>query len=107
MPELRMINGHPWCPVCKKFTKKDGSHTCDPNWRDRLKAARTSGGGAAGTRKRRWRLTPKRLAKIKTLAAWAAAYKCCGKAAKKLTERKGKRDSIDKKARKLVKSLGL
>lgn len=103
--KLKMINGHPWCPLCKKFTKKDGSHTCDPNWRARLSAARRASG--AGGRKRRWRLTPKRLAKIKTLAAQAAAFKCCGKAAKKLTERKGKRESIEKRARKMIKSLGL
>ena len=104
--DLKMINGHPWCPVCKKFTKKDGSHTCDPNWRARLTAARKAS-GAAGTRKRRWRLTPKRLARIKALAAQAAAFKCCGKAAKKLTDRKGKRESIDKRARKMIKGLGL
>lgn len=102
---LKMINGHPWCPVCHKFTKKDGSHNCDPNWRDNLRRGRQARAASGTTRRRRWRLTPARIARLKKLAAQAAAFQSC-KGSKAVKQNLAKRKkTIEKRAESIMKSL--
>lgn len=93
------VAGRPWCDVCKKFTKADGVHDCDPDWRKRLQAGRRSGSG----KKRRWRLTPKREEKLKQLCKYAAL----GKAMKKnKASQKVSSERLTKLSHQMYRSLG-
>ena len=101
---IEIINGHAWCNVCKKFTKADGIHDCDPNWRANLQKARA----AASTntnRKRKWRATPKRMEKLKEICKLAALGKAASK--KNFKRDKVKAEVLAKINKALVKSLGL
>ena len=102
---LRIVNGHPWCPVCHKFTKKDGTHNCDPNWREALKRGRQARAASGTTRRRRWRLTPSSISRLKKLAAQAAAFQSC-KGSKTVKQNLAKRKkTIEKRAESIMKSL--
>lgn len=99
-----MINGHAWCNVCKKFTKADGVHDCDPNWRQRLvegKRAKTR--TSAG--KKRWRATPKRMEKLKELCKLAALGKAASK--KNFKRDRVKAEVLAKTSKALARSIGL
>ena len=99
---IEIVNGHAWCNVCKKFTKADGVHDCDPNWRANLQRARA----AAGTsRKRRWRATPKRMEKLKEICKLAALGKAASK--KNFKRDKVKAEVLAKMSKALARSLGL
>lgn len=99
---IEMVNGHAWCNVCKKFTKADGVHDCDPNWRANLQRARA----VAGTkRRRRWRATPKRMEKLKELCKLAALGKAASK--KNFRRDKVKAEVLAKMSKALARSLGL
>ena len=99
---IETVNGHAWCNVCKKFTKADGVHDCDPNWRTNLQRARV----AAGTnRKRRWRATPKRIEKLKEICKLAALGKAASK--KNFKRDKVKAEMLAKMSKALTRSLGL
>ena len=93
------VAGRPWCDVCKKFTKANGDHDCDPNWRSRLQAGRKASSG----KKRRWRLTPKRQEKLKKLCKFAALGKVMksNKAAQKVSS-----ERLTKISHQLYRSLG-
>lgn len=99
---IEQINGHAWCNVCKKFTKADGVHDCDPNWRANLQRAKSA---ASGNRKRRWRATPKRLEKLKELCKLAALGKAASK--KNFKRDKVKAESLAKMSKAFARSLGL
>lgn len=101
---IEQVNGHAWCNVCKKFTKADGTHDCDPNWRANLQRARAAA-GANGNRKRRWRATPKRLEKLRELCKLAALGKAASK--KNFKREKVKAESLAKMSKALARSLGL
>lgn len=99
---IEMVNGHAWCNVCKKFTKANGVHDCDPNWRASLQRARA----VAGTkRRRRWRATPKRMEKLKELCRLAALGKAASK--KNFKRDKVKAEVLAKMSKALARSLGL
>ena len=100
---IEMVNGHAWCNVCKKFTKADGVHDCDPNWRANLQRARAAASGT--NRKRRWRATPKRLEKLKEICKLAALGKAASK--KNFKRDKVKAEVLMKMSKALVRSLGL
>ena len=101
---IEQVNGHAWCNVCKKFTKADGVHDCDPNWRANLQRARASA-SANTNRKRRWRATPKRLEKLKEICKLAALGKAASK--KNFKRDKVKAEVLMKMSKALVRSLGL
>lgn len=101
---IEIVNGHAWCNVCKKFTKADGAHDCDPNWRTNLQRARAA--ASSGTsRKRKWRATPKRLEKLKEICKLAALGKAASK--KNFKRDKVKAEVLAKMSKTLAKSLGL
>ena len=101
---IEQVNGHAWCNVCKKFTKADGVHDCDPNWRANLQRARAA--ASSGTnRKRKWRATPKRLEKLKEICKLAALGKAASK--KNFKRDKVKAEALMKMSKALVRSLGL
>lgn len=101
---IEIVNGHAWCNVCKKFTKADGVHDCDPNWRTNLQRARAA--ASSGTsRKRKWRATPKRLEKLKEICKLAALGKAASK--KNFKRDKVKAEMLAKMSKTLAKSLGL
>lgn len=101
---IEIVNGHAWCNVCKKFTKADGVHDCDPNWRTNLQRARAA--ASSGTsRKRKWRATPKRLEKLKEICKLAALGKAASK--KNFKRDKVKAEVLAKMSKTLAKSLGL
>lgn len=101
-----------WCGKCSKFLSdaSGGAHTCDPNWR---KQKRGSSAGAGGARKRRWRLTPRRLRVIKELIDDAARYKLLRGEIKKQAKKsptwvkKVSGDKTSKTVRVLLNRLGL
>ena len=101
---IEQVNGHAWCNVCKKFTKADGVHDCDPNWRANLQRARAVA-SANTNRKRRWRATPKRLEKLKEICKLAALGKAASK--KNFKRDKVKAEVLMKMSKALVRSLGL
>lgn len=101
---IEQVNGHAWCNVCKKFTKADGVHDCDPNWRVNLQRARAAT-NTNGNRKRKWRVTPKRLEKLKELCKLAALGKAASK--KNFKRDKVKAESLAKISKALARSLGL
>lgn len=101
---IEQVNGHAWCNVCKKFTKANGVHDCDPNWRANLQKARA----AASTntnRKRKWRATPKRIEKMKELCKLAALGKAASK--KNFKRDKVKAEVLAKMSKAFARSLGL
>lgn len=100
---IEQVNGHAWCNVCKKFTKADGVHDCDPNWRANLQRARAASANTG--RKRRWRATPKRLEKLRELCKLAALGKAASK--KNFKREKVKAESLAKMSKALARSLGL
>lgn len=101
---IEIVNGHAWCNVCKKFTKADGVHDCDPNWRTNLQRARAA--ASSGTsRKRKWRATPKRLEKLKEICKLAALGKAASK--KNFKRDKVKAEVLAKMSKTFAKSLGL
>ena len=100
---IEQVNGHAWCNVCKKFTKADGVHDCDPNWRANLHRAIAA--SASPGRKRRWRATPKRLEKLRELCKLAALGKAASK--KNFKREKVKAESLAKMSKALARSLGL
>lgn len=100
---IEQVNGHAWCNVCKKFTKADGVHDCDPNWRQNLQRARAT--STSTGRKRRWRATPKRLEKLRELCKLAALGKAASK--KNFKREKVKAESLAKMSKALARSLGL
>lgn len=103
---IETINGHAWCNVCKKFTKADGVHDCDPNWRANLQRARAAATLNTSTnRKRRWRATPKRLEKLKELCKLAALGKAASK--KNFKRDRVKAEVLAKMSKALARSLGL
>lgn len=99
-----MINGHAWCNVCKKFTKADGMHDCDPNWRQRLVEGRQNK-TRTSTGKKRWRATPKRMEKLKELCRLAALGKAASK--KNFKRDKVKAEVLAKMSKALARSIGL
>ena len=101
---IEMINGHAWCSVCKKFTKADGTHDCDPNWRQRLvEGRRNKAKTKTGTR--RWRATPKRMEKLRELCRLAALGKAASK--KNFKRDKVKAEVLAKMSKALARSIGL
>lgn len=99
---IKTVNGHAWCDVCKKFTKQDGTHDCDPNWRERLQKGRGMAGKSLN-KTRRWRPTPKRLERLKKICKYAALGKSLqnNKAVAKV-----KTETLDKRAHQFYKALG-
>ena len=102
---IEIINGHAWCNVCKKFTKADGAHDCDPNWRANLQRARAAAASSGTSRKRKWRATPKRLEKLKEICKLAALGKAASK--KNFKRDKVKAEVLAKMSKALARSLGL
>lgn len=101
---IEIVNGHAWCNVCKKFTKADGVHDCDPNWRANLQKARVAA-NANTNRKRKWRATPKRIEKMKELCKLAALGKAASK--KNFKRDRVKAEVLAKMSKAFVRSLGL
>ena len=101
---IEQVNGHAWCNVCKKFTKADGVHDCDPNWRVNLQKARAAA-SANTNHKRRWRATPKRMEKLKEICKLAALGKAASK--KNFKRDKVKAEVLAKMSKAFAKSLGL
>ena len=101
---IEIVNGHAWCNVCKKFTKADGVHDCDPHWRANLQRARAAASGNTN-RKRKWRATPKRIEKLKEICKLAALGKAASK--KNFKRAKVKAEMLAKMSKALVRSLGL
>ena len=102
---IETINGHAWCNVCKKFTKADGVHDCDPNWRTNLQRARAVINSIGTNRKRRWRITPKRMEKLKEICKLAALGKAASK--KNFKRDKVKAEVLAKMNKAFMRSLGL
>ena len=106
-----MKNGHSrlWCGKCSKFLSdaSGGAHTCDPDWRKHKRPA------TGGARKRRWRLTPRRLKVIKDLADDAARYRILRADIKKQAKKNPKwvkklsGDKLSKNVRILMNRLSL
>lgn len=113
---ISMGNGQKrlWCGACKKFlaTNGGGFHDCDPNWRQRLSAGKTTSQSSGS--KRRWRMTPARMTKLFAIIDKAAKYEALRSELKKMAEKKPKwagvkkmsGDLPKKKATSMKRSLG-
>lgn len=112
--DLRNGKGRLWCSQCKKFLSEasGGVHDCDPNWRARLQAGRKM----AGTnKKRKYKMTPKRMNKIKKITADAAKYNAIKSSIKQIIKSKPNHSlvkklassTIDKHTNIYLKSIGI
>ena len=98
-----------WCGKCSKFLSdaSGGAHSCDPNWRKQKR------GPSSGTKKRRWRLTPRRQKTMKDLIDDAARYRLLRGEIKKQAKKsptwvkKISSDRLSKTIRVLMNKLGL
>lgn len=112
--EMSNGKGRLWCGACKKFLSEasGGVHTCDTNWRARLSSGRKAAGSG---RKRKYRMTPKRVKRMTAIITNAVKYGAIKGNIGKLIKGKPKHpivkrlssDAIDKHVKSTLKYFGL